>query len=120
MQKQEIIELVNQSAGSLFTKEDVINLLNKFEETPKSNINFEELKDRIEAIIDEADDEDIEVNTNRCEFYIQNGNEIQVEDIKFETDTFRGGIQHDICELINSVERGEACQVEEETTEEAA
>lgn len=120
MQKQEIIELVNQSAGSLFTKEDVINLINKFDETPKSTIDFEELKDRIEAIIDDADDNDIEVNARRCEFTIVNGNEIEIEDVNFETDAFKGNIQHDICELINSVERGEACQLEEETTEETA
>lgn len=113
MTKQEMIKKVNESMGSLFTKEDVISVINQLSDEAPSKINFEELIGRLQAIIDDADDSDIEVNNRRCEFSISNGNEIEIEELKLDTDSFKGNINHDIRELIDSVEQGEACQLEE-------
>jgi hypothetical protein len=115
MTKEQVISKVNESAGSLFTKEDVIRLVESIEGT--TAIDFEELANRLEAIVDEADNEGIEVNSRRCEFSICNGNEIEIEDVHFETDEWKSNINHDIRQLIEATERGEACQLEEETAE---
>ena len=112
MKKADVISKVNESAGSLFTKEDVIRLIESIEGT--TNIDFEELTNRLEAIIDEADNEGIEVNSRRCEFSISNVNEIEIEEVHFETEDWKIGINHDIRQLIEATERGEACQLEEE------
>jgi hypothetical protein len=115
MTKEQVISKVNESAGSLFTKEDVIKLIESIEGT--TNIDFDELANRLEAIVDEADNEGIEVNSRRCEFSISNGNEIEIEDVHFETEEWKSNINHDIRQLIEATERGEACQLEEETAE---
>jgi hypothetical protein len=116
MTKAEVINKVNESAGSLFTKEDVMRLILNIEETT-NKIDFEELANRIEAIVDEADNDGIEVNTRRCEFSITNGNEIEIDEVHFETEDWKSSINHDIRQLIEATERGEACQLEEETAE---
>lgn len=119
MKKADVISKVNESAGSLFTKEDVIKLIESVEEGT-NKINFEELTERLEAIIDDADDSDIEINKGRCEFSITNGNEIEIEDVRYDTDSFKSNINHDIRQLVEATERGEACQLEEEEEEEVA
>jgi hypothetical protein len=113
MKKADVISKVNESAGSLFTKEDVIKLIESIEEGT-NKINFEELTERLEAIVDDADNDGIEVNSRRCEFSISNGNEIEIDEVHFETEDWKIGINHDIRQLIEATERGEACQLEEE------
>jgi len=112
MKKEEVINKVNESAGSLFTKEDVIRLIESIEGT--TAIDFEELTNRLEAIVDDADNDGIEVNSRRCEFNICNGNEIEIDSVHFETEDWKSSINHEIRQLIEATERGEACQLEEE------
>ena len=112
MKKEEVINKVNESAGSLFTKEDVIRLIESIEGT--TAIDFEELTNRLEAIVDDADNDGIEVNSRRCEFSICNGNEIEIDSVHFETEDWKSSINHEIRQLIEATERGEACQLEEE------
>lgn len=116
MKKEQVIKRVQESAGSLFTKDDVINLINEIEAT-EINIDFDELVERIDAIIDDADDSEIEVNSRRCEFRIESGNEIYIDEVSFETDSWKDGIKHEIGELIEATQRGEACQSESEEVE---
>lgn len=113
MTKQEMIKKVDESMGSLFTKDDVIFIINQLTDEAPSKINFDELVGRLEAIVDDADDSDIEVNNHRCEFTIRNGNEIEVEEVSLDTESFKSNINHEIRELIGSVQEGEACQFEE-------
>lgn len=110
MKKQDVINLVEQSAGSLFTKEDVINLINKVE--GENSVNFDELKGRIIAIIENADTSDIEPDKYRAEFRIANGNEVELEDVEFNVQHYVDAINHDIEELFESIQNKE-----EETAE---
>ena len=114
MTKAEAIQKVNDSAGSLFTKQDVINLINEIE-SEKSKIDLDDLYNRIESIIDDANTSDIELDSDNCSFEIERGNRITIEEAKFDTDTYTDSIKHDIRELISATERGEACLVDEES-----
>lgn len=96
----EAITKVNESAGSLFTKQDVINLIT---EIVPSTINLDTLQDRINAIIDDADDNEITFENDRCEFSIRSGNEIQLDDIYYETESFKDGIKYNIGQLMESM-----------------
>jgi RNA binding exosome subunit len=109
MTKVEVIKKVNESAGSLFTKQDVINLVNGLE---VSGINLETFKDRVLAIIDDSDTSAIEVDQNNCSFEIRNGNEIRVEDVELDTDDYIRSIKHDIEELFDSMEAEEVEEVQ--------
>lgn len=112
MKKAEMIKKVEESMGTLFTKDDVIFIINQLDDST-SKINFGELIGRLEAIVDDADDSDIEVVKHRCEFSISNGNEIEIDEVSLDTEDFKSSINHDIRQLIESVQEGEACQLEE-------
>jgi hypothetical protein len=105
MKKNEVIKLVNESAGSLFTKEDVVDLINKVES--EGSVNLEELCDRVLAIVEDADTNDIEIDNYNTEFTIRNNNEVEIEDVKYDTNSYIRGIQHDIRELFASVEEAD-------------
>lgn len=109
MTKLEVIKKVNESAGSLFTKQDVINLVNGLE---VSGIDFESFKDRVLAILDDTDTDTIEVDQSNCDFEIRNGNEIRIENVSFDAEDYISGIKHDIEQLFDSMQE----EVEEEET----
>lgn len=117
MTKAEMIKKVEESMGTLFTKDDVIFIINQLTDEAPSKINFEELIGRLEAIVDDADDSDIEVAKHRCEFTIRNGNEIEIDEVNLDTEEFKSGINHEIRQLIESVQEGEACQLEQAEAE---
>ena len=120
MKKAEMIKKVEESMGTLFTKDDVIFIINQLTDEAPNKINFDELVGRLEAIVDDADDSDIEVNKHRCEFTISNGNEIEIDEVNLDTENFKSNINHEIRELIGSVMEGEACQFEETEEEQTA
>ena len=111
MTKLEVIKKVNESAGSLFTKQDVINLVNELE---VSGINLETFKDRVLAILDDSDTSAIEVDQDTCSFDIRNGNEIRIDDVAIDADDYIDAVKHDIEELFGSMqEEAEEAQNEE-------
>ena len=102
MKKNEVIKMVNESAGSLFTKEDVINLVSKVENG--GSVDLEELCERVLAIVEDADTTDIEIDDHNTEFRVRNGNEIVVDSASFDANDYVNSIKHDIRELFASVE----------------
>jgi hypothetical protein len=104
MTKLEVIKKVNESAGSLFTKQDVINLVNGLE---VSGVDLETFKDRVLAIIDDGDTDRIDVDHSNCDFEIRNGNEIRIESVSFDAEEYIDGIKHDIEQLFDSMQEEE-------------
>ncbi len=87
----EIKKQVTESRGSLFTKDDVLSLLDDISET--GNVSVEKLKDirtkiikTIAAQIENLDENRI-VDTSNARFEISNGNEIEVEENTVSIDT---------------------------------
>ena len=111
MTKVEVIKKVNESAGSLFTKQDVISLVNELE-LNVSGVDLETFKDRVLAIIDDADTDTIEIDQSNCNFEIRNGNEIRIEDVSFDAEDYTDGIKHDIEQLFESMQQEEAEEVQ--------
>ena len=112
MTKLEVIKKVNESVGSLFTKQVVINLVNGLE---VSGINLETFKDRVLAILDDSDTSAIEIDQDNCSYDIRNGNEIRIDDVAIDADDYIDAVKHDIEELFDSMED----EVEEVKNEEA-
>jgi len=111
MKKNEVIKLVNESAGSLFTKEDVINLINKVE--GESSVDLNELRERVISIVEDADPSDIEISRYHTTFRITNGNEIEIDDADFDASHYVNAITHDIGELFNNIETNQEEEVEQ-------
>ncbi len=98
MKKEEAIELVNKGIGSIYSKEDVINLINQIEESKTETPSFDgqeivkivmsEFHDKVHDIFhdlaSEIESNDI-VNMNGCEFYLKHDNTIVLNEVSFKT-----------------------------------
>ena len=98
MKKQEAIELVNEGVGSIYTKEDVINLINQIEELKTETPSFDgqeivksvmnEWHDKVHDIFHDLASEiasDDIVDMNECGFYLEHDNTIVLNEVSFET-----------------------------------
>jgi len=97
MKKQEAINKVNEGIGSIYTKEDVINIINQIEDTQAETPSFDgqeivkvvmgEWHDKVHEIFNDLESDiatnDI-VDMNECEFYLEHDNRIVLNDISFE------------------------------------
>ena len=98
MKKQEAIELVNKGIGSIYSKEDVINLINQIEESKTETPSFDgqeivksvmnEWHDKVHDIFHDLASEiasDDIVDMNECGFYLEHDNTIVLNEVSFET-----------------------------------
>lgn len=100
MKREEAINKVNEGIGSIYTKEDVINLINQIEdtqfvvETPSfdgepivkavMDIWNQNVQDIFNDLQSEIEDNRI-VNMNDCEFDLEYGNKVVLNDISFDS-----------------------------------
>ena len=98
MKKQEAIELVNKGIGSIYSKEDVINLINQIEESKTETPSFDgqeivksvmdvwhdKVHDIFNDLASEIASDDI-VDMNECGFYLEHDNTIVLNEVSFET-----------------------------------
>lgn len=85
---QSVIEANNPYAGTMYTKEDVLRILNTIEvvlDTPRLNREqIQQLKDDISSAINNVDQSDVCEN---FEFEIKHGDTISVDSFDFNTET---------------------------------
>ena len=103
---------VNECMSSIFTKEDVIKMLNEMEskitDTPSSNVEgleklFEKFKDKLETI--KSNVEDISVESDDVSFSIEH-REIVVDDVEVNgKDEVIGDIEDLICMIEDEMEK---------------
>lgn len=98
MTKQQAIETINASFPSIWSKEDVLQLINKIDEGT-AGFNKEELYEKIRGAVDDAinslsNDEIVDVSS--CEFEIKHGNEIYVESIGINTGDIIDQVMSDV------------------------
>jgi hypothetical protein len=98
MKKQEAINKVNEGIGSIYTKEDVINLINQIEDTQVETPSFDgepivkavmdtwtqSVQDIFNDLQSEIEDSQI-VNMDDCEFDLEYGNKVVLSDISFDS-----------------------------------
>lgn len=82
MNKDQAISKVNESVGSLFTKEDVIKLIEEIETEGGLDFNIEDFIGHIEDSVDDLDSTDV-VDTASAEFELA-GNQIMLESIEID------------------------------------
>ena len=98
MKREEAINKVNEGIGSIYTKEDVINLINQIEDTQVETPSFDG-EPIVKAVMDiwnqsvqdifndlqcEIEDNRI-VNMGECEFDLEFGNKVVLNDISFDS-----------------------------------
>jgi len=115
MKKEEVIEKVQSSLGSLFTKDDVINCLNMVvEEQPKVKpkmLNYpskqwlDKIKDNILNRIKNTDFNDSDMfDINEFEFEIRYGNTIEVDSYEVDACALKTYIENEIEEAFGEIE----------------
>jgi len=85
MTKQEAINTINASFPSIWSREDVLQLVNKIE---GGGFDSDKLLEKIRKAVDNAinnmsNDEIVDISS--CEFDIRNGNEIEIESVGINT-----------------------------------
>ena len=82
---QSVIDANNPYAGTMYTKDDVIRILNtvEAEKITLTDAQIQELKDNIESAINNVDQTDVCEN---FEFEIKHGDTISVDSFDFNTD----------------------------------
>ena len=121
MKKEEVIAKVQDSLGSLFTKDDVVNCLNMVvEEKPKveeTKADFEAIlnliKNRIEETIDNFDFNDSDnFDITEFEFDIQYGNQIEVDSYEVDAHQQKRNLLDTILEAFNELEEEHETRME--------
>ena len=101
--------ILNNNLGSIYSKEDVINLLNRIEEekqVQKFPLDLEEIKDKVIDDINSTlrmhDGDDI-IDKDSAEFSICYGNKIEIERIDYSFDILESALNDGIEELFNKL-----------------
>ena len=100
MTKQEAINRVNEGVGSIYTKEDVTNLINQIEETkvettdePQGlrgdiirfiNNNWVDVAEIFGELQNELTSNNTIVQMDECEFSLEYGNKIELSEVSFD------------------------------------
>ena len=98
MKREEAINKVNEGIGSIYTKEDVINLINQIEDTQVETPSFDG-EPIVKAVMDMWNEDvqeifndlhsninsDTIINKDECEFDFEKGNKVVLNDISFDS-----------------------------------
>jgi hypothetical protein len=114
MTKQEVIEKVQSSLGSMFTKDDVINCLNMVVEEPKVKpkmLNYpskqwlDKIKNSILQRIKDVNFDDSDMfDMNEFEFDIRYGNTIEVTSFDVDACALKTYVENEIEEAFGEIE----------------
>ena len=114
MKKQEVIQKVQDSLGSLFTKDDVVNCLNMVVEEPKveetkagypSKEWLEKIKRGVMDAIRNVDFNDSDMfDINEFEFEIRYGNTIEVDSYEVDACSLKNYVENQIEEYFDEIQ----------------
>ena len=97
MKREEAINKVNEGIGSIYTKEDVINLINQIEDTQVETPSFD-VYPIVKAVMDTWNqsvqeifndlysniNSDTIINKDECEFDFEMGNKVVLYEVSFD------------------------------------
>jgi len=103
MTKQEAINTINASFPSIWSKDDVLQLINKIDEGTadfdKGKL-LEKMREVVENAINNLSNDEI-VDISSCEFEIRNGNEIEIDSIGINTDDIVNAVMDNVADAID-------------------
>ena len=103
MTKQEAINQVTQAFPSIWSREDVLKVLNEIDDKSTKSFDADNLIDKIKDAVENAlyrmNYDDI-VDTSNCEFSIRHGNVIEIDDVSINKDDISAGIMGEVSVVI--------------------
>ena len=118
MKKENVLQSVQNSVSSIFTKDDVINLINSIEQEQQTNHVYEmikklqDLQERITYNLQNLNSDEV-VDYDSVEFSISYNNRIEVDCMNINVDNLTEIVENNIGELIEEL-RDEELNREEE------
>jgi hypothetical protein len=105
MKKVEVLSLVNSSISSIFSKEDVINLINGIDEVKGRVITPQQMSDAIDEVISYIEqNSDSIVNKDTAEFELNYDNRIELVNIDFDSDYIRESLEETFAKFVGEEE----------------
>ena len=103
MTKQEAINTINTSFPSIWSREDVLQLIERIDVPEQQKIEgfidrekiLEKIKDAVETAINGMNNDDI-VDMSECEFDVRNGNEIVLDSFGVNTSDIVDNVMSDV------------------------
>ena len=90
MKKEFVLQLVENSVSSIFSKEDVINLINSIEEGSSRKITVTDIGRAIDKVVDYLDRDQRDVfDFDNAEFELSYDNRIECVGVPINTDSIR-------------------------------
>jgi len=102
MNKKELINEITEHFPSVYTKDDVVKLINLLDDT-QQKIDVEELKRRIRNKIERLSSEDV-VDYSSVELSMNYDNRVELESIEVQSDTIMDEIEETIDEYFDEKE----------------
>jgi regulator of sigma D len=112
MKKELVLQSVQNSVSSIFSKEDVINLINSIEGGGRV-ISVDDIERAIDKVIDsfERNTEEI-VDYTSVEFNISYDNRLEVESIGLNLDYVREALENNFMDFGEAIEEDDVVELE--------
>ena len=119
MKKDLVLQSVQSSVSSIFSKEDVINLINSIEESKGRVITTYDIGRAIEKTISWAENNERDLlDLDSAEFELSYNNRLEVVGVPINTDNLRDALENNFMDFGEYVdEDGEEVGVEENENE---
>ena len=105
MKKLEVLDLVNSSASSIFSKEDVINLIKGIDENNGKVITPNDIERAIDNVINWVDNNERDLlDLDSAELELNYNNKIEVVGIPIDTDALRSALEINFCDFAQEEE----------------
>ena len=94
MKKDLVLQSVQSSVSSIFTKEDVINLINSIEESKGRVITTQQINDAIDEVVNWAERRvDNLIDLNSAEFEVNYSNQIELTGVDIDVESLRNTLE---------------------------
>ena len=94
MEKDLVLQSVKSSVSSIFTKEDVINLINSIEESKGRVITTQQINDAIDEVVNWAERRvDNLIDLNSAEFEVNYSNQIELTGVDIDVESLRNALE---------------------------
>ena len=109
MKKEFAVQLVENSVSSIFSKEDVIKLINSIEEGSSRKITTNDIERAIDKVINWVDNNERDLlDLDSAELELDYNNKIEVVGVPFNTESLREALENNFMDFGEEVEEEKA------------
>ena len=113
MKKEFVLQLVENSASSIFSREDVIKLINSVEEGSSRKITVDDIERAIDRTISWIENNEREVvDLDSAEFELTYNNQIECTNVPVNVDNIREALENNFMDFGEAEEEGDLVELE--------